>query len=192
MALSLITKNKYEPISIPNKYRFVLFPIKNNDLWQLNKEAQNSFWTAEDEDPYPYPDFEQFKEQFSLEQQKFITKALILFTISVPLLQDNPVLKLMHEIQVPEIRCFYGWLISMENVHAEVYGTFMELFMCDTRKQHEFMCHINDDYSTELNQQIEYILNEPSIQKKLQWEKKWLSSPSLGVRLAAFAVTKGT
>jgi len=39
-----------EPILIENKSRFVLFPIKHDDIWAMYKKAEASFWTAEEID----------------------------------------------------------------------------------------------------------------------------------------------
>ena len=37
-----------EPILQENKDRFVIFPIQHNDIWQFYKNAEASFWTAEE------------------------------------------------------------------------------------------------------------------------------------------------
>ena len=39
-----------EPILTPNPKRFVLFPIKHDDVWEMYKKAEASFWTAEEID----------------------------------------------------------------------------------------------------------------------------------------------
>ena len=39
-----------EPLLAENKNRFVLFPIKYSDIWQMYKQAEASFWTAEEID----------------------------------------------------------------------------------------------------------------------------------------------
>ncbi len=39
-----------EPILKENKDRFVLFPIKHNEIWSMYKQAEASFWTAEEID----------------------------------------------------------------------------------------------------------------------------------------------
>ena len=39
-----------EPLLCDNPHRFVLFPIAHNDIWQLYKKAQASFWTTETEE----------------------------------------------------------------------------------------------------------------------------------------------
>ena len=39
-----------EPILKENKDRFVLFPIRQHEIWQYYKKAEASFWTAEEID----------------------------------------------------------------------------------------------------------------------------------------------
>lgn len=39
-----------EPILTENNNRFVLFPIKYNDIWEMYKKHMASFWTAEEID----------------------------------------------------------------------------------------------------------------------------------------------
>jgi ribonucleoside-diphosphate reductase beta chain len=41
---------KTEQLLQENKDRFVLFPIKHNDIWDFYKKAEASFWTAEEID----------------------------------------------------------------------------------------------------------------------------------------------
>ena len=39
-----------EPLLAENPQRFVILPIQYNDIWQMYKKAQASFWTAEEVD----------------------------------------------------------------------------------------------------------------------------------------------
>lgn len=39
-----------EPILTPNNDRFVLFPIKHKEIWNMYKKHEASFWTAEEID----------------------------------------------------------------------------------------------------------------------------------------------
>ena len=39
-----------EPILKENNNRFVLFPIRHDDIWEFYKKAEASFWTAEEID----------------------------------------------------------------------------------------------------------------------------------------------
>ncbi len=39
-----------EPLLQENPHRFVLLPIEHEDIWQMYKQAEASFWTAEEID----------------------------------------------------------------------------------------------------------------------------------------------
>ena len=39
-----------EPLLADNPGRFVILPIKYDDIWRMYKQAQASFWTAEEVD----------------------------------------------------------------------------------------------------------------------------------------------
>jgi ribonucleoside-diphosphate reductase subunit M2 len=41
---------KPEPMLAENPNRFVIFPIQHDDIWQMYKKAEASFWTAEELD----------------------------------------------------------------------------------------------------------------------------------------------
>lgn len=40
-----------EPLLRKNPRRFVIFPIQYPDIWKMYKQAQASFWTAEEVSP---------------------------------------------------------------------------------------------------------------------------------------------
>ncbi|MFM1836318.1 MAG: Ribonucleoside-diphosphate reductase, partial [Bacteroidota bacterium] len=46
MSQALLT----EPLLVEDPNRFVLFPIKHDDIWRFYKQSQASFWTAEEID----------------------------------------------------------------------------------------------------------------------------------------------
>ena len=39
-----------EPLLQENPGRFVIFPIQHEDIWEMYKKAEASFWTAEEID----------------------------------------------------------------------------------------------------------------------------------------------
>jgi ribonucleoside-diphosphate reductase beta chain len=41
---------KSEPLLMDDPTRFVIFPIKHDDIWEFYKKAEASFWTAEELD----------------------------------------------------------------------------------------------------------------------------------------------
>ena len=109
---------KPEPILEENKKRFVLFPIIHDDIWAFYKNAEASFWTAEEIDLYS--DIEDWK-QLTSDEQHFIKHVLAFFAASDGIVNENLAVNFMREVQLPEARCFYGFQIMMENIHSEVY-----------------------------------------------------------------------
>lgn len=41
-------EKEVEPLLKENPRRFVIFPIQYQDIWQMYKKAEASFWTAEE------------------------------------------------------------------------------------------------------------------------------------------------
>ena len=39
-----------EPLLAPSNDRFVLFPIRHRDIWEMHKKAEASFWTTAEVD----------------------------------------------------------------------------------------------------------------------------------------------
>ncbi|KAJ4835954.1 hypothetical protein Tsubulata_026182 [Turnera subulata] len=42
--------DEHEPLLAANPYRFCMFPIEYPEIWEMNKKAKASFWTAEEVD----------------------------------------------------------------------------------------------------------------------------------------------
>jgi ribonucleoside-diphosphate reductase subunit M2 len=45
-----MSKNVSEPLLQPDDNRFVMFPIKYDDIWQMYKKQVDCFWRAEEID----------------------------------------------------------------------------------------------------------------------------------------------
>jgi ribonucleoside-diphosphate reductase beta chain len=63
---------QHEPILQDNKDRFVIFPIKHDDIWQFYKKAEASFWTAEEVDLSP--DMNDWQQKLNDEERYLLTK----------------------------------------------------------------------------------------------------------------------
>ena len=163
-----------EPILQENKDRFVLFPIKHNDIWKMYKQAEASFWTAEEIDlSADQTDW----EKLSNDERYFVKHVLAFFAASDGIVNENLVLNFMCEVQIPEARCFYGFQVAIENIHAETYSLLIDTYIKDTaEKAHLFNA-------------IETI---PAIKKKADWALRWIDeAPSFAHRLIAFAAVEG-
>ncbi|NDD50516.1 MAG: ribonucleoside-diphosphate reductase, partial [Flavobacteriia bacterium] len=69
-----------EPILTDNPNRFVLFPIEHNDIWDIYKKAEASFWTAEEIDLHQ--DITDWENKLTADEQYFIKHILAFFAAS--------------------------------------------------------------------------------------------------------------
>jgi len=163
-----------EPILKENTKRFVLFPIEHDEIWKMYKQAEASFWTTEEIDlAQDLTDWEGMNEN----EQHFIKHVLAFFAASDGIVNENLVLHFMKDVQVPEARCFYGFQIAIENIHAETYSLLIDTYIKDP-KEKTFLFNALD--------------NLDCVKKKANWAMKWIDeSPSFAHRLIAFAAVEG-
>lgn len=75
-----------EPLLKPNPGRFVIFPIKHQDIWMFYKKAEASFWTVEEVDlSKDMADWEGLKQ----EERDFINHVLAFFAASDGIVNEN-------------------------------------------------------------------------------------------------------
>jgi ribonucleoside-diphosphate reductase beta chain len=156
-----------------NPNRFVLFPIQNNDIWQMYKQAEASFWTAEEIDlSQDQKDWEGMNDG----ERHFISHVLAFFAASDGIVNENLVVNFMNEVQLAEAKCFYGFQIMMENIHSETYSLLIDTYIRDAREKDR------------LFNALETV---PAVAMKGQWALKWISSENFTERLVAFAAVEG-
>lgn len=106
---------KNETLLIENPHRFVMFPIQYPEFWKLYKKQIASFWTVEEIDlSHDMSDW----LKLNVDEQKFIKHVLAFFAASDGIVLENLSQKFSTEIQIPEIRAFYGVQIAIENIHC--------------------------------------------------------------------------
>jgi ribonucleoside-diphosphate reductase beta chain len=165
---------KNEPILEENKDRFVLFPIKHKDIWQMYKQAEASFWTAEEIDLTA--DLADWENRLTADEKHFIKHVLAFFAASDGIVNENLAVNFMNEVQYPEARCFYGFQIMMENIHSEAYSLLIDTYIQD---------------SAEKNYLFNAIETVPCVTKKADWALRWIDQGSFAERLVAFAAVEG-
>ena len=169
------TAEHIEPMLKENLDRFVLFPIQHSDIWEMYKQSQASFWTAEEIDLSE--DMKDW-EKLSDDEQHFLKHVLAFFAASDGIVNENLVVNFANEVQWAEARTFYGFQIMMENIHAETYSLLIDTYIKDDKeKDHLFKA----------------LDRVPSVQKKGEWALRWLSRKrgSFAERLVAFAAVEG-
>ncbi|KAF8538127.1 putative ribonucleotide reductase small subunit RnrA [Trichophaea hybrida] len=165
-----------EPLLMENKQRFVLFPIKYHEIWQMYKKAEASFWTAEEIDLSK--DLHDWHNRLNNDERYFISHVLAFFAASDGIVNENLVQRFSNEVQAPEARCFYGFQIMMENIHAETYSLLIDTYIKDS-KQRAYL--------------FDAIETIPCIKKKADWAIKWIedTQSTFAQRLVAFAAVEG-
>ncbi|MBN8702306.1 MAG: ribonucleotide-diphosphate reductase subunit beta [Bacteroidetes bacterium] len=163
-----------EPILQENKDRFVLFPIKHKEMWDMYKKAEASFWTAEEIDLSP--DQQDWENKLNADEKHFIKHVLAFFAASDGIVNENLAVNFMREVQYPEARCFYGYQIMIENIHSETYSLLIDTYIKDP-KEKDGLFHALDTV--------------PCVSKKAEWAMKWIGSGSFAERLVAFAAVEG-
>jgi ribonucleoside-diphosphate reductase beta chain len=121
-----------EPILKENKDRFVLFPIRQHDIWKYYKQAEASFWTAEEIDLG-----QDMKDWLNLNdgERHFITHVLAFFAASDGIVNENLAEHFVGEVQYTEAKFFYGFQIAIENIHSETYSLLIDTYVKDPREK---------------------------------------------------------
>jgi ribonucleoside-diphosphate reductase beta chain len=156
-----------------NKDRFVLLPIKYPAIWEMYKKSEASFWTAEEID---LSDDQKHWDNLNDGERHFISHILAFFSASDGIVNENLAVNFMSEVQLPEARCFYGFQIMMENIHAETYALLIDTYIKDPdEKDHLF--HAIDTV--------------PAVKRKAEWALRWIENGTFAERLVAFAAVEG-
>lgn len=170
-----MSKLQSEPLLAPDDNRFVMFPIKYQDIWEMYKKQVDCFWRAEEIDLTK--DLVNW-ESLNHDERYFISMILAFFAASDGIVLENLASRFMNDVQISEARAFYGFQIAMENVHSETYSLLIETYIKDK------------DEKTKLFNAIEHF---PCIKKKSDWAQKWIhdNRSSFITRLVAFACVEG-
>ena len=170
-----MSKTIIEPLLAPDDNRFVMFPIKYQDIWAMYQKQVDCFWRPEEIDLSK--DLAHW-EGLNKDEQYFISMILAFFAASDGIVLENLAQRFMSDVQVSEARAFYGFQIAMENIHSHTYSNLIETYIKDKEEKHKLFNAIS---------------NYPCIKKKSDWAKKWINDnrSSFGTRLVAFACIEG-
>jgi ribonucleoside-diphosphate reductase beta chain len=167
--------NEDEDLLVESKNRFVIFPIRYNDIWKMYKLAEGSFWTAEEIDlAKDLDDWNKLNDN----EQTFLKNILAFFAASDGIVNENLSSRFMNEVVIPEARCFYGFQIAIENIHSETYSLLIDTYIKDQEEKERLF---------DANNSI------PCVKRKADWAFKWITSKndSFAHRLVAFAAVEG-
>jgi ribonucleoside-diphosphate reductase subunit M2 len=170
-----MSKNVTEPLLAPDDNRFVMFPIKYQDIWEMYKKQVDCFWRPEEIDLTK--DLTHWNT-LNDDEKHFVSMILAFFAASDGIVLENLATRFMNDVQVSEARAFYGFQIAMENIHSHTYSLLIETYIKDTLHKETLFNAIS---------------NYPCIKKKSDWAQKWIHDNRSGfaTRLVAFACIEG-
>lgn len=163
-----------EPLLTPDDKRFVVLPVMYQDLYEMYKKAVACFWTAEEVDlSKDSADW----EKMTANEKHFISLILAYFACADGLINENIAVRFFNEVQNCESRLFYGFQMSTEGIHQEVYSNLINTYIKDKAEQNKLFNAIN---------------TYPCIKKKADWVKKHISAnTTFAERLVAFICVEG-
>ena len=165
-----------EPIlDINQQNRHTLFPILENDLFDLYRKQVECFWDVVEIDMSK--DREVF-EKLSKDEQHFIKHILAFFAASDGIVLENIVGRFLEEVKLSEARACYSIQTFMENVHSHTYSLLIDTIVREKEEKDKL---------------FNAVANFPAIKMKADWAMKWIGDRkrSYGSRLVAFMCVEG-
>merc|ERR1712137_1088846 len=154
--------------------RWVMFPIKHPEVWEMYKKHEASFWTAEEID---LSSDQKDWENLSDSEKHFVKHVLAFFAASDGIVLENLASRFSTEIQIPEARAFYGFQIAMENIHSETYSLLIEQYIRDPEEKDKV---------------FDAIHTMPAVEEKARWAVQWMNDESsFAERVVASACVEG-
>ena len=170
-----MNKNSTEPLLKEDDSRYVMFPIKDNDIWKMYKKQEDLFWRAEEVDLS-----KDMKHWQSLndEEKHFLSMILAFFAASDGIVLENLGKRFMDEVQLSEAKAFYGLQIAMETIHSIMYSTLIDTYIENKEEKAKLFNSLNEF---------------ECIKKKGEWAIKWINDKrsNFATRLVAFACVEG-
>ena len=173
------TINANEPILSENPNRFVLFPIEHNDIWEIYKRAEASFWTAEEIDLHQ--DASDWENKLTEDERYFIKHILAFFAASDGIVNENLAENFVNEVQYTEAKFFYGFQIMMENIHSETYSLLIDTYVKDEKGKYQLV--VSPKSWEKLKQKLKTITRKTTpmsfderIQKLIEVQRGWVNN----------------
>ena len=170
-----MSATEIEPLLDDDHNRYVMFPLKDHDIWQMYKKQVSCFWTAEEIDLSK--DVVSWNT-LNADEKHFISMILAFFAASDGIVLENLAERFMSDVKLPEARAFYGFQIAMENIHSETYSLLIDTYI-QNNKEKTRLFHAIDNFDC--------------IKKKADWAIKWIhdKNSTFHTRLVAFACVEG-
>ena len=98
-------KGEEEVLLKEEEKRYVIFPIKQDEIWKMYKKAEANFWTTEELDLTK--DLKDFEEKLNDDERFFIENILAFFAASDGIVNENLVERFCNDVKNLEAKFFY-------------------------------------------------------------------------------------
>ena len=161
------------PSAVASHYALSPFG-RDEELWQMYKKAEASFWTVEEVDlAGDAKDWARLTE----EERGFVKRVLAFFASADLLVADNALGGFATEVDAREAKFFYAFQAAIENIHAEMYTEMIVNVVSSPAEQREL---------------LDAALCDGLVRDKVRWMERWMaSSRPLVERQVAFACVEG-
>jgi len=134
------------------------------------------FWRAEEIDLSK--DLNDWNIKLNDDERWFLKMILAFFASSDGIVNENLGSRFFNEVGIQEAKCFYGFQIAMENIHAQTYSVLIDTYIKDKEEKAKCFNAVNEF---------------PCIKKKADWCFKWITNEvdDFATRLIAFAIVEG-
>lgn len=158
----------------PDDKRLVVYPIQDEELWNMYKAAQQQFWVPEEIDFSKDPsDYAKLKPA----EQRILDYALSFFAVGDGIALENLAVNFMDEVKCKEARLFYAQQENMEGIHGETYSLMIHTVVKDEVKKAKL---------------FDAIHTLKSVNLLIQWAKKWMNREiPFHTRLVAYVMYEG-
>ena len=166
-------KGDVEPMLREEGNRFVLFPIRYDELYHLYKKALSAFWIVEEVDlAEDMKDWDNMTDG----ERHFIKHVLAFFAAADGIVIENLAMRFMNDVKLPEAKNFYAVQMQQEAIHSEMYSILVDTFVRDAAEKEKLFAAI---------------VTMPAVKAKADWALKWMASErTFAERLVAFAAVE--
>lgn len=156
------------------KKQYAMFPIRNQEIFDMYQQQINDFWTASeislDKDEYD------FKYVLNEDERFFVKNILAFFAGSDEIVNLNLSENLIPKIGVKEAVHFYRMQMAMEDIHSHSYALQLDTFIKDEEEKQDAFNAIE---------------KYPAVKKKADWALQFSENSSLAEQLVAFILVEG-
>jgi len=164
----------HEPLLQRDNTRFSLYPIRYLEAYELYEAARRGNWEAGEADLTV--DKHQIYNVLTQDERDSLFMIFAFFQPADGIVAENHAVNFMNKICIPEIRFYYAYQISIEAVHAVVYGQIIDELVKDM---------------TERSRLLNSIETIPSVREKTDWAMKWMDHGTFAESVFAFSIVEG-